>query len=57
MKFRELKKEYQKAVNENVKTFSIEGHLLVVGYAKYLIEYLTSKGVKDSTDIALTPTE
>lgn len=57
MKFRELKKEYEKAVKENLKTFSIEGHLLVVGYAKYLIEYLTSKGVKDSTDIALTPTE
>jgi TRAP-type C4-dicarboxylate transport system substrate-binding protein len=57
MKFRELKKEYQKAVKENAQTFSIEGHLLVVGYAKYLIEYLTSKGVKDTTDISLVPTE
>jgi len=37
-----LKKEYKKAVDSNQETFMFDGKELVVGYAKYLIEYLDS---------------
>lgn len=56
MKFKELKRAYNKAVKENQDVFDLNGHLLVVGYAKYLIEYLTNQGAKDDTEIELTPT-
>lgn len=55
MKFKELKRAYKKAVAEKKDVFSLEGHLLVIGYAKYLIQYLTSQGAKDDTEIELTP--
>ncbi len=57
VKFKELKNAYKKAVEDNAKTFIIEGHELVVGYAKYLIEYCEMKGAKDHTNIELTPME
>jgi hypothetical protein len=38
-----LKKAYNKAVKENKDTFVFEGQELLVSYAKYLIEYLTSR--------------
>ena len=40
MKFKELKKAYDKAVKENKETFEIEDFLLLTAYAKYLIQYL-----------------
>ena len=40
MKFKELKKAYDKAVKENKETFEIEDVLLLTAYAKYLIQYL-----------------
>ena len=40
MKFKELKKAYDKAVKENKETFEIEDVLFLTGYAKYLIEYI-----------------
>jgi len=39
----ELKNLYNTAVKEGKETFSYKGHEFVVGYAKYLIQYLESK--------------
>lgn len=41
--FDKLVKAYKKAVKENKDSFEFEGALLMVCYAKYLIEYLTPK--------------
>lgn len=41
-KLKRLKKAYDQAVKENKTSFMFEGNELVVGYAKYLIEYLDS---------------
>ena len=38
-----LKKEYQRSVDNNVEVFVFDGHELLTEYAKYLIEYLTTK--------------
>jgi len=38
-----LKKEYQRSVDNNIEVFVFEGHELLTEYAKYLIEYLTTK--------------
>lgn len=35
-----FKREYEKAVRRGWKTFTFHGNEYVVGYAKYLIEYL-----------------
>lgn len=54
---KELKKAYAKAVSKKVHTFFIDGHELVVGYAKYMIEYLDGlSNVSDDTEIDLVPT-
>jgi late competence protein required for DNA uptake (superfamily II DNA/RNA helicase) len=37
-----FKKAYDKAVTEKVDTFMFDGNEFVVGYAKYLIQYLDS---------------
>jgi hypothetical protein len=37
-----FRKAYQKAVAEKVDTFMFDGNEFVVGYAKYLIQYLDS---------------
>lgn len=37
-----LKREYDKAVEEGLDRFSLDGHVLLTSYAKYLIEYLSS---------------
>ena len=42
---KELKREYQKAVDENLESFMFHGHEFVTGYAKYLIEYLEMEGL------------
>lgn len=36
----DLKRAYNKAVEEEAEQFTFKGATLVVGYAKYLIEYL-----------------
>jgi hypothetical protein len=41
--FEELKKAYNEAVKNNEIQFEFAGHLLLVPYAKYLIEHLQSK--------------
>lgn len=38
-----LKKAYQQAVDQKQQEFIFDGNEYVVGYAKYLIEYLTDK--------------
>lgn len=53
--FKKLKNAYKKAVEDGVKTFTIDGSELVVGYAKYLIEYCENKGANNNTNIELTP--
>jgi hypothetical protein len=55
MKLKELKEAYDKAVAKGVKTFFVEEHELVVGYAKYLIKYCESQGAIDNTEITLMP--
>ena len=39
----EFKSAYNTAVKDNQDSFIFENHEYVVGYAKYLIEYLNSK--------------
>ena len=41
-KLKALKKAYQQCVDRKEDVFVFEGQELVVGYAKYLIEYLDS---------------
>jgi len=41
--YQRLRKEYQRSVDNNVEVFVFEGHELLTSYAKYLIEYLTTK--------------
>jgi hypothetical protein len=41
--YQRLKKEYQRSVDNKVEVFVFEGHELLTEYAKYLIEYLTTK--------------
>ncbi len=43
VKFKKLRTAYDKALNNNVKIFTFEGHEFVTAYAKYLIEHLTNK--------------
>lgn len=38
-----LKKAYNRAVQEGQEQFMFSGQVLLVGYAKYLIEYLETK--------------
>jgi len=38
-----LKKQYNEAVAANQTSFIFEGNELLVSYAKYLIEYLSTK--------------
>lgn len=39
----ELEKEYNLAVKKNKESFLFRGNLLLVSYAKYLIEYLQNE--------------
>jgi hypothetical protein len=39
-KLERLKEEYEKHKGDREATFTFDGHVFVVGYAKYLIEYL-----------------
>ena len=41
--YQRLKKEYQRSVDNNVEIFVFDGHELLTSYAKYMIEYLTTK--------------
>jgi hypothetical protein len=43
LKLEQLKKAYRRAVAENEKIMFFDGHELVTGYAKYLIEYLEER--------------
>lgn len=38
----DLKRAYKKAVDGKKESFVIDGHELLVSYAKYLIEYLVT---------------
>jgi len=42
-KLKQLKAAYTKAVQMNLDTFTFDHKVYVVGYAKYLIEYLEGK--------------
>lgn len=39
----ELKRLYKKALEEDKNEFTFKGEILIVGYAKYLLEYLKNK--------------
>lgn len=42
-KYNKLLKSYHRAKDSGVETFEFEGHEIVVGYAKYLLEYLETR--------------
>ena len=42
-KYKKLHKAYRRAKNAGEDTFVFEGHEIVVGYAKYLLEYLETR--------------
>ena len=42
VKFSTLKRAYERATKDGETQFKFEGHDVLVSYAKYLIEYLTS---------------
>lgn len=44
--YKPLKKEYNKAVKENKKQFNYKGNILLTDYAKYLLQYMETKGAK-----------
>lgn len=50
--FKQLKKEYEKAVKTGQKSFMFNGQEVLVDYAKYLIQYLTPKfgGIKETVE-------
>ena len=41
-KLKQLKKQYQNSVDNNVEVFTFDGHEILTSYAKYLIQYLES---------------
>jgi hypothetical protein len=41
--FEKLKSSYQSALRNKEEVFTLEGHLILTEYAKYLIQYLTPK--------------
>jgi hypothetical protein len=41
--FEKLKTSYQSALKNKDEVFILEGRLILTGYAKYLIQYLTPK--------------
>lgn len=43
LKLMKLKREYSKAIREKKESFVFEGNLLLVNYAKYLIQFLEMK--------------
>lgn len=45
-KLKLLKAAYANAVNRHLETFAFDGNAYVVGYAKYLIEYLEGRFAK-----------
>lgn len=45
----DLKCAYKKAVRDNQDTFEIEGYPFVTGFTRYLIDYLDSLGIENST--------
>lgn len=42
-KYLSLKKEYGKAVEEGRETLSLNGHVLLTPYARYVLEYLSPR--------------
>ena len=43
---RKLKIAYKKALLSNTEHFTFENNILLTNYAKYLIQYLETKGLK-----------
>jgi len=48
-KYLHLKRDYEKAVAANDTKFTFEGNVLLVAYAKYLLEYLDGKFARPAT--------
>lgn len=42
---RKLKRAYSKALLNNAEHFTFENNILLTSYAKYLIQYLETKGL------------
>lgn len=55
---KDFKRQYEEAVTEGKEVFQMDGHDILVSYAKYLIEYLEQlKGMKPDDVVELTPTK
>lgn len=54
MKFGTFKKKYADAVKSGDKQFMVEGRVVLTSYAKYMIEYLKMRKVRDNQDITFT---
>ncbi len=52
-KMRQLKALYEQACDEKQETFLFEGHEMLIGYAKYLIEYLESRFLTSFTNVKI----
>ena len=42
-KYKRLRADYEQAVADNELVMTFEGHSLMTGYAKYLLEYLSNQ--------------
>lgn len=49
--FKALKTAYQHALESGSQEFMLDGRILFVGYAKYLIEYMDMGGARDAQEI------
>jgi len=47
---KELKRLYKLAIKNKESMFTFQGQVLVVGYAKYLIEYISTRFNNSSTN-------
>jgi len=55
---KEFKDAYNQAVKDDKKQFTFKGMEFLTGYAKYLIEYITTvRKLKDNNSFEISPSE
>lgn len=54
MKFKTFRKAYKKAEDSKEHMFTIDGLEFLTTYAKYVIEYLKSRGAREETEISFS---
>ena len=53
VKVKAIKKAYKHASEFNLQSFEVEGLIFLTSYAKYLLEYIKQRGIKDDEIIEL----